>query len=125
MNNLAKISLTFRSFLLANICISVSCYHVIHQFSSVAQLCSTLYNPMDCSTPGFLSIPNSWSFLKLMTIESVMPSNHLIHYRFPFSSCLQSFPASGTFTMSQFFASGGQSIERSALASVLPKNIQD
>ena len=78
MNNLAKISLTFRSFLLANICISVSCYHVIHQFSSVAQLCPTLYNPTDCSTPGFLSIPNSWSFLKLMTIESVMPSNNLI-----------------------------------------------
>ena len=33
---------------------------------------------MDCSTPGFLSITNSWSLLKLMSIESVMPSNHLI-----------------------------------------------
>ena len=57
-----------------------------------------------------------------MSIESVMPSNHLILCR-PFSSCLQSFPASGSFPTSQFFASGGQSI--GASASVLPVNIQD
>ena len=43
----------------------------------------------------------------------------------PFSSCLQSFPASGSFQMSQFFTSGGQSIGASASASVLPMNIQD
>ena len=43
----------------------------------------------------------------------------------PFSSCLQSFPASGSFPMSQFFASGGQSFGVSASASVLPMNIQD
>ena len=43
----------------------------------------------------------------------------------PFSSCLQSFPASGSFQMSQFFASGGQSIGVSALTLVLPMNIQD
>ena len=43
----------------------------------------------------------------------------------PFSSCLQSFPASGSFLSSQFFASGGQSIGISASASVLPMNIQD
>ena len=43
----------------------------------------------------------------------------------PFSSCLQSFPASGSFPMSQFFTSGGQSIGVSASASVLPMNIQD
>jgi len=43
----------------------------------------------------------------------------------PFSSCLQSFPASGSFQMSQFFASGGQSIGVSASSSVLPINIQD
>ena len=43
----------------------------------------------------------------------------------PFSSCLQSFPASGSFQMSQFFASGGQSIGVSASASVLPMNVQD
>ena len=43
----------------------------------------------------------------------------------PFSSCLQSFPASGSFQMSQFFASGGQSIGVSASASVLPMSIQE
>ena len=43
----------------------------------------------------------------------------------PFSSCLQSFPASGSFQMSQFFASGGQSIGASVSASVLPMNIHD
>ena len=45
---------------------------------SVAQLCPTLCDPMDCSTPGFPSFTISWSLLKLMFIELVMPSNHLI-----------------------------------------------
>ena len=58
-----------------------------------------------------------------MSIESVMPSNYLILCH-PFSSCLQSFSASGSFPVSQFFASGGQSIGASASASVLPMNIQ-
>ena len=49
-----------------------------YQFNSVAQSCTTLCNPMDCSTPGSLSITNSWSLLKLKFIESVMPYNHLI-----------------------------------------------
>ena len=54
-----------------------------YSISSVAQSCLVLCNPMDCSTPGLpvhspLSIPNSRSLLKLMSIESVMPSNHLI-----------------------------------------------
>ena len=72
-----------------------------------------------------LSFSNSWSLLKLMSIELVMPSNHLILFSFlhPFSSCLQSFPASGSFPMSQFFPSCGQSIGVSASASVLPMNI--
>ena len=48
------------------------------QFSPVAQSCPTLCSPMDCSTPGFPSITNSQSLLKLMSIESVMPSNHLL-----------------------------------------------
>ena len=48
------------------------------QFSSVAQSCLTVCDPMDCSLPGSLSITNSWSLFKLMSIESVMPSNHLI-----------------------------------------------
>ena len=48
------------------------------QFSSIAQSCPTLCNSVDCSTPGSLSIINSWSLVKLKSIESVMPSNHLI-----------------------------------------------
>ena len=48
------------------------------QFSSVTQSCPTLCDPIDWSTLGFLSITNSQSLLKLMSIESVMPSNHLI-----------------------------------------------
>ena len=47
------------------------------RFSSVAQSCPTLCNPMDCSTPASLSITNFRSILKLMSIKSVMPSNHL------------------------------------------------
>ena len=47
-------------------------------FSSVTLSYPTLCDPMDCSTPGLLSITNSRSLPKLMSIESVMPSNHLI-----------------------------------------------
>ena len=71
-----------------------------------------------------LSISNSRSLLKLMSIESVMPSNWLI-LCCPFSSHLQSFPASESFQMSPFFPSGGQSIGVSASASILPMNIQN
>ena len=71
-----------------------------------------------------LSNINSRSFLKFMSIESVMPSNHLILYH-PLSSCPESFPASGSFPVSQLFTSGGQSIGASTSASVLPMNIQD
>ena len=66
-----------------------------------------------------LSISISQSLLKLMSVETVMPSNHLLLYC-PFSSWLHSFPASGSFPMSQFFVSGGQNIGASASASVLP-----
>ena len=48
------------------------------QFSSVAQSCPTLYDPMDCSMPVLPVITNSRSLLKLISIESVMPSNNLI-----------------------------------------------
>ena len=48
------------------------------QFTSVAQACLTLCDPMDCNTQAFPVIISSWSLLKLMSIESVMPSNHLI-----------------------------------------------
>ena len=58
---------------------------------------------------SFLSSSVSWSLLKFMSIESVMLSNHVILCH-PFPFCLQSLPASGSFPVSQFFASGGQSI---------------
>ena len=48
------------------------------QFSSVAQTCLTLCHPMDCSIPASLSITNTRSLLSLMSIESMMPSSHLI-----------------------------------------------
>ena len=48
------------------------------QFSSVAQSCLTLRDPMDRSTEPSLSITSSWSLLKLISIDSVMPSNHII-----------------------------------------------
>ena len=48
------------------------------QFSSVAQSCPTLCDPMDCSLPGLLSLTITWSSPKFMSIESVMPSNHLV-----------------------------------------------
>ena len=58
---------------------------------------------------AYLSITSSQSLLKLVSIESMMPSNHLILCR-PLSSCLKSFPASGSFPVSHFLTSGGQSI---------------
>ena len=69
--------------------------------------------------PSFISY---WSLLRLMSVESVLPSNHLI-LCCPFSSCPQSFPASGSFPVSRFFTSSGQSI--GVWVSVLPVNIQD
>ena len=77
---------------------------------------------MNCSTPGPPSITISWSSPKLMSIESVMPSSHLI-LCLPLS-CSQSLPASESFPMSQLFAWRGQSTGISALASFLPKNTQ-
>ena len=91
------------------------------QFS---QLYPTLCDPMDCSTKVSLTITISWSLLKLMSIESIMPSNHLILCR-PLLLPPPIFPTSGSFQMSQLFTSGGQSTGVSASASVLPMNIQD
>ena len=93
------------------------------KFSSVqlirrVQLFAT---PWIAAHQAFLSISNSQSLLKLMSIELVMPSNHLI-LCVPFSSCLKSFPASGSFQVSQFFASGDQSIRASTSKSVLPRS---
>ena len=96
-------------------------WHV--QFSrSVMSDSLRLHGPQHSRLP--LSITNPLSLLKLMSIESwchPTVSSSVI----PFSSCLQSFPASGSFPMSQFFTSGGQSIGVSASALVFPMNIQD
>ena len=79
--------------------------------------------PWMAARQASLSITNSWSVLRLMSIELVMPSNHPSSV-IPFSSHLQYFPTTGSFQMSQFFASGGYSIGVSASASVFPMNIQ-
>ena len=80
--------------------------------------------PCTAACQASLSFTNSRSMLKLISIESVMPSNCPSSV-VPFSSHLQSFPASGSFPMSQFFTLHSQSIGVSASASVLPMNIQD
>ena len=93
------------------------------QFSSVTQSCPTLpphglqHTRLPCSSP----IPGACS--------NSCPLNWWCHPTIsssviPFSSCLQSCPASGSFPMNQFFTSGGQCIGVSASASVLPMNIQ-
>ena len=94
-----------------------------YQFSSVTQLCLTLSDPMDCSTPGchvHHQLPELAQIHVHRFGDAIQPSHPVI----PFSSCLQSFPASGSFPMSQFFTSSGQSIGASASALVLPMNIQ-
>ena len=95
---------------------------VVIKFSSVTQRLWLFVTPWTAAHEASLSITNSQSLLKL--IKSVMPSSHLIRYH-PLLPHLQSFPASGSFPRSQFFASGGQNIGVSASASVLPVNIQD
>ena len=91
---------------------------------SVAKSCPTLCDPMDCSTPGssvlhhrpeFAQTHVYWVSDAYVTVSSSVT---------PFSSCLQSFPASGSFPASRLFASGSQSIGASASASVLPMSIQ-
>ena len=107
----------------------VSPYVNLRQFTllyyccSIAQSCPTLCHPMDCSKPGFpvLHYLPELAQTHVCWVDDATEPSHPVT---PFSSCLQSFPASGSFPMSQLFASGGQSIGASALASVLPMNIQ-
>ena len=97
-----------------------------HGFSCccpVGQSCPVLCNPMNCSTSGF---PVPWPSPR--ACSNSCPLSQWCHPTIsssviPFSSCLQCFPASRSFLMSQVFASGGQSIGASVSASVLPKNI--
>ena len=95
-----------------------------HVFSSVQLLsCVRLFaTPWTAVCQASLSITNSWSLPKLMSTESVMPSNHLILYH-PLPLPPSIFPSIRVFQMSQLFASGGQSV--SASISVLPMNTQD
>ena len=97
------------------------------QFSSVAQSCRTLCDPMDCSTPG---LPIHHQLPVMGGRVNTCPLSQWCHPTISssvisFSSGPQSFPASRSFQMSQLFASGGESIGVSASASLLPKNTQD
>ena len=95
------------------------------QFSSVAQLCPTLCNPMNCSSPG-LPVHHQIPESSQTHIQWVGDANPTISSSVvPFSSCPQSFPASGSFQIDQPFASGGQSIGVSASTSVPPMHTQD
>ena len=93
------------------------------QFCSLS--CVQLFaTPWITTRQASLSITNSQSLLKLISIESVMSSSHLILCH-PLLLLPPFLTASGSFPMSQLFAWGGQSIGVSALTSVLPKNTQD
>ena len=96
------------------------------QFSSVQSLSHVqlFATPETAALQASLSITNSRTSPKLMFIESVMPSNHFILCR-PLLLLPSIFPSIRVFSMSQLFASGGQSIGVSASASVLPMNTQD
>ena len=90
---------------------------------SVAQSCLTFCNGVDSTCQAPLSFTISWSFLKLMSIGSVMSSNHLIFFCLLFLRP-SIFLASGSFPVNRLFTSGRQSIRVSASISVLSMNIQ-
>ena len=96
------------------------------QLSSVQSLSPVqlFATPWTTTCQASLPITNSRSPPKSMSIESVIPFN-ISSSVVPFSFCPQSVPASGSFQMSQLFASGGQSTGVSASASILPMNTQD
>ena len=92
------------------------------QFSSVLQSCQMLCQPHE--RQASLSITNCWSLPKPIPLSwwcHPTISSSVV----PFSSCLQSFPGSSSFQMSQLFTSAGQSIRGSASTSLLPINTQD
>ena len=97
-------------------------YLVSVQFSSVTQSCLILCNPMNHSTPGLPVHHQLPEFIQthVHQVNDVISSSVV-----PFSSWLQSLPASESFPVSQLFAWGGQSIGVSASASVFPVNTQD
>ena len=98
----------------------------MYVFSSVQSLtCVWLFaTPWTTAHQASLSITNSWSLLKFMSIKLVMPSNHLI-LCYPLLLLPSVFPSIRVFSNESVITSGGQSIEVSASASVLPMNKQD
>ena len=92
---------------------------------SVAQSHPTLCNPMDCSMPGFPVLHYVTEFAQTRVHWVSDATQTLSSSVVPFSFCPQSFPASGSFPVSRFFALGGQSIGISVSALVFLKNIQD
>ena len=95
----------------------------MHQFISVTQLCPTLCDPMNCSTPGIPvhhQLPESTETHVHWVGDVIQPFHPVIPFFFP-----QSLPALESFQMSQRFSSGGQSTGVSASTSVLPMNTQD
>ena len=90
---------------------------LVIQFSSVTQSCLILCDPMDFSMPGF---PVHHQLLEFAQTH-VHRVSDAIHHPLSFSSCLQSFPASGSFPVSHFFVSSGQSIGASA-SNISPSN---
>ena len=107
---------------------SASGFPVLHclpvQFSSVAQSCLTLCDPMNCSTPGLPVHTNSRSLPKLMSIESMMPSSHLILCH-PLLLLSSIFPSIRVFSNESALHIRWPSIGISASTSVLPVNTQD
>ena len=104
-------------------------YHSVQfssvQFSSVAQLCPTLCDPMNCSMPG-LPVHQKLLEFTLTHVHRVGDAIQQSHPSvIPFSSCPQSLLASESSPMSQLLVWGGQNAGVSALASVLPMNTQD
>ena len=99
-------------------------YVILHQFSSVAQLCPTLCYSMDYSTPGFPVHHHSWSLLKLMSIESVMSSKHLTLCR-PLLLLPSVFPSIRIFSNESVLCIRWPKQWSFSSTSVLPMNIQD
>ena len=111
---------TFKELTIHLLPIFINLYSSVQSLSHVCLFAT----PWTIARQASLSITNSQSLPKLMSIESVMPSNHLILCR-PLLLLPSIFPNIRSFQMSQLFESGGQSIGASASTSVLPMNTQD
>ena len=100
------------------VCLFVFCFVLLHHFVQSLSGVWPFVIPWTAAHQASLPFTISQSLLKLTSIESVIPSNHLILCRPTFCSCPQSFPASGSFPMNWLFPSGGQSIGALGLFSI-------